>query len=149
MKKAFTMVELVFVIVIIGILSVVAIPKLAPIVGTAKTGKAQSTLAAVRSAISTERQKRILRGNYDDIADLGDDTYAFKEFAETGNPVLEYPIKSCDHGGCWKRVNASTYKYFFSSDTGDFAKYKLQNSGLKCANGPDGNSEQCAKLEGH
>ena len=64
MKKAFTMVELVFVIVIIGILSAVAIPKLAPIVSNAKDAKAKSTVASVRNAIATQKQKLVLQGKY-------------------------------------------------------------------------------------
>ena len=70
MQKAFTMIELVFVIVVIGILAAVAVPKLAPIIDSAKTGKAKATIASVRSAIATERQKRILRGNLTAIKTL-------------------------------------------------------------------------------
>ena len=50
MQKAFTMIELVFVIVVIGILAVVAIPKLAPIIGSAQRCKSKSYIASVRSA---------------------------------------------------------------------------------------------------
>lgn len=67
MKKAFTMVELVFVIVVIGILSAVAIPKLAATRDDAEITKARTTVASLRNAIATERQKRILRGDFDDI----------------------------------------------------------------------------------
>jgi len=69
MKKAFTMLELVFVIAIIGILSAVAIPKFAATRDDAIISKARAEVAAMRSAIATERQKRILRGNFDDITD--------------------------------------------------------------------------------
>ena len=67
MKKAFTMIELIFVIVIIGILSAIAIPKFAATRDDAIITKARATVGALRSAIATERQKRILRGNFDDI----------------------------------------------------------------------------------
>ena len=63
MKKAFTMIELIFVIVIIGILSAVAVPKFAETGKMAYASRAESTVQALRSAISTERQKRILRGD--------------------------------------------------------------------------------------
>lgn len=69
MKKAFTMVELVFVIVIVGILSAIAIPKFAATRDDAVVTKGIAEVAAMRSAIATERQKRILRGNFDDITD--------------------------------------------------------------------------------
>ena len=63
-KKAFTMVELIFVIVVIGILSAIAIPKLAATRDDAEVTKAIATVGSVRSALATERQKRILRGDF-------------------------------------------------------------------------------------
>jgi len=67
MKKAFTMIELVFVIVVIGILSSIAIPKFAATRDDAIISKARAEVAAMRSAIATERQKRILRGDFTDV----------------------------------------------------------------------------------
>ena len=68
MKKAFTMVELVFVIVVIGILSAIAVPKFAATRDDAVIAKGRSAVAAMRSAIAMERQKRILRGDFDNIS---------------------------------------------------------------------------------
>jgi len=68
MRKGFTMVELVFVIVVIGILSAIAIPKFAATRDDAIISKARAEVAAMRSAIATERQKRILRGDFTNIA---------------------------------------------------------------------------------
>lgn len=67
MKKAFTMVELVFVIVVIGILAGIAIPKFAATRDDAKISKARAAVGAMRSAVATERQKRILKGQFTDI----------------------------------------------------------------------------------
>jgi general secretion pathway protein G len=67
MKKAFTMIELIFVIVVIGILSAVAVPKLAATRDDAEITRARVTVAALRSAIATQRQKNILRGIFTDI----------------------------------------------------------------------------------
>jgi len=64
MKKAFTMLELTFVIVIIGILSSIAIPKLAATRDDAVVSKARNTVAALRSTLATERQKNILKGDF-------------------------------------------------------------------------------------
>ena len=66
-RKAFTMIELVFVIVVIGILAAIAIPKFAMTRNDAVITKGRTAVAALRSAIATERQKRILRGKFDAI----------------------------------------------------------------------------------
>ena len=67
MKKAFTMIELVFVIVVIGILASIAVPKFAATRDDAVITKGRATVAALRNGIATERQKRILRGDFTDI----------------------------------------------------------------------------------
>jgi len=86
MKKAFTMVELVFVVVIIGILSAIAIPKFAATRDDAIVSKGRAEVAALRSAIAMERQKRILQGNFDDIN------------GSTAESLLEYGL-----GDRWSR----------------------------------------------
>lgn len=145
MKNAFTMIELVFVIVVIGILAVVAVPKLAPLVDTAQLGKAKATLASVRSAISTERQKRILQGTFDEITDLGADGGAFDTF-DNGNAVLDYPVPNCASNSsshCWKRSDdGKIYTYQFTSST-DAAKFVLEDNRLDCD--PD-DTEDCQKI---
>jgi general secretion pathway protein G len=95
MKKAFTMIELVFVIVVIGILAGVAIPKFAATRDDAIISKARATVGALRSAIATERQKQILRGNFADLngsaaAGLLDPTFTIEHYprwsiSEDGN----------------------------------------------------------------
>ena len=67
MKKAFTMVELIFVIVIIGILTAIAVPKFTTTRDDAIISKGKVAVAAMRSAIAMKRQKLILRGKFDDI----------------------------------------------------------------------------------
>ena len=66
-RAAFSMIELIFVIVIIGILSAIAIPKFAATRDDAVVSKGRAEVAALRSAIAMERQKRILQGNFDPI----------------------------------------------------------------------------------
>ena len=97
-KKAFSMIELIFVIVIIGILASVAIPKLAATRDDAFIAKARATVASVRSALSIERQKRILRGDFTPVIAVGNATNVFGVFSAASNgdtrDVLEYPIVS-------------------------------------------------------
>jgi len=57
------MVELILVIIIIGILSAIAIPKFAKTAEGAYESRAKSVVAALRSVIAMQRQKNILRGD--------------------------------------------------------------------------------------
>jgi len=144
-RKAFTLIELIFVIVILGILSAVAIPKFASTSVLAHTSKASSELSAVRSALMTERQKRILRGDTSNITSLGNVFTNFSDDAagNTGAEVLQYPPTPCSSDlttACWSN-DGTSYTYFFG-DAGD-AKFKLENSKLIC----DGDNSDCKKLE--
>ena len=66
-RDGFTMIELIFVVVIIGILSAIAIPKFAATRDDAVITRAREAVASLRAAIATERQKMILRGDFSDI----------------------------------------------------------------------------------
>ena len=124
-RKAFTLLELTFVIVIIGILSAIAIPKLAATRDDAVITKAIATVASVRNAVSTERQKRILRGDFITIGDLaltnGVNQPIF-DFYDGNNtlPVLEYPLRACldaNARGCWVSTADTTYTYRMPAST--------------------------------
>ena len=125
-RAAFTMLELTFVIVVIGILSAVALPRFSETSDNAYLTKAQNTVAIVRSALATERQRRILRGEAAvPITDLSlsaagvATANAFDHFSGVGNPVvytrvLDYPIAACSGAqrGCWVHAG-TTYSYKF------------------------------------
>ncbi len=137
-KKAFTMIELVFVIVVIGILSAVAIPKLAATRDDATITKARTTVSSIRSAIATERQKRILRGDFDHpITTLHSVNGVFDVFnadadANTGR-VLEYPVRGCTASGkskgCWK-LNGSDYQFVMPD--GATVDFNITSSRFTC-----------------
>ncbi|MDM5271423.1 type II secretion system protein [Sulfurovum sp. zt1-1] len=119
-RKAFSMMELVFVIVIIGLLAAVAIPKFAVTRDDAVLTQAKNTVSSIRSAIAIERQKRVLRGSYDDFTSLGGltgyDQVLFDYFDgdNTGPRILEYSVRSCKNAnltGCWTKSSDTTYVY--------------------------------------
>jgi len=156
-KKAFTMIELVFVIVVIGILSAIAIPKFADTADSAYLTKAQDTLGTVRSALMTERQKRILRGTFTPITDLSltnagvASTNVFDHFSSDGRtpavytPLFEYPIRGCasaSQRACWKKTSNAPviYAYRFanaSMGTDGQAEFIIDQNKFKCKSGDE------------
>ncbi len=107
-RNAFTMLELVFVIVVIGILSAVAIPKFAATRDDAVIAKARTTIAALRSGIATERQKNILQGKFDDIN------------GSTVENLLEYGLDSS-----WSR---SADNFTFTGPSGGTCTFSVSNN---------------------
>lgn len=61
-KSGFTLIELVIVIVILGILSAIAIPKFAGLTTQAKISAAKSGLGAIRSAVAIDYAKSAASG---------------------------------------------------------------------------------------
>ncbi len=61
--KAFTLVEILVVIVMLSILAAIAVPKFSGAADNARSASTQSTLAAVRSSIATFRMNAVIAGN--------------------------------------------------------------------------------------
>lgn len=108
MKKAFSMIELIFVIVIIGVLSAIAIPKFAATRDDAVITKARATVGAIRSAVATERQKRVLKGDFTDLT--GSDV----------SGLLDTPIDSS-----WS-ISGDTFT--FTGPSGNTCVFKLDQN---------------------
>jgi len=109
------MIELVFVIVILGILAAVAIPKLAATRDDAVLVKGQSQVASIRAGISLLKSKRLLEGNMTAIATLdGASNNAEGQnlfYGGTYGNVLEYPILSKNSDGYWMKTGNTTYSF--------------------------------------
>ena len=63
MSRAFTMIELIFVIVVIGILAGVAIPKLAATRDDATLAAMRANLATIMTAVQTQHGADLIAGN--------------------------------------------------------------------------------------
>ncbi len=116
MKKAFTIIELVFVIVILGILAAVSMPKFNQTKSFAEVTKARTDVASVRSAILTERQGRLIKGESGFI----DGDKLDKDGLFGG--VLTYPIASGTQLGQWSLKGTSTEdkaEYNYKADVGN------------------------------
>lgn len=61
-RRAFTLVEVLVVVVILGILAAVVVPRFAGATDDARTSSLQSTLAGVRSSIASYRMDAVISG---------------------------------------------------------------------------------------
>lgn len=133
MKKAFTMVELIFVIVILGILAMVALPRLAGSKKDAEITRAKAEIAAIRSAIQTYRGANLLSqkpgsGYPDDLK------------AET----IEKITNGTKLGSNWTVKNdGKTLTLTIGSETTDFT-YDKDKGSLTCSGD---SSTLCGKIE--
>jgi len=109
--KAFTMIELIFVIVVLGILASIAIPKFAATRDDAHIAKARATIAAIRSGIVNERQNRLFRGDNAYINQLHNSSQTaviFDNNGTTANSILTYGIAIGTSNGSWNSPSCST-----------------------------------------
>ena len=142
-KKAFSLIELVFVIVIIGILASVAIPRLAATRDDAEITNARVTVASIRNALAMERQKRILRGEFKVLTAVGDSTNVFGNFydadGDTGVAVLDYPVASKPIKAKWE-FDSGEYIFHMLDDIA----FQVDNKGrFVCV---DANTTGCKTL---
>lgn len=148
MKRfAFTMIELVFVIVVLGILAALAIPRLAATRDDAEIAKGRSDVSAIRAAIVSERQTRLLQGqsayinqlddaNFNEGQTLFDDNDAN---TTNGGRLLQYGITSANRNGHWMKTAASTYTYQVMGQPVTFT-YTQANGTFTCNRAVAGNA---------
>jgi len=145
MKRfAFTMIELIFVIVVLGILAAVAIPRLGATRDDAEIAKGRSDVSAIRAAIVSERQGRLLQGNSAFIATLDDaaqDTEGETLF--DNNNLLTYGITSADGNGHWMKSGVSAYDFQIMGTDVTF-DYNATSGRFDCAN--DADTDECGLL---
>jgi general secretion pathway protein G len=119
------MIELIFVIVIIGILSAVALPKMSSIMEMAYLGKAKDELASMRSGLNNLRQIYILRGEASHQITTSD-----------VNGTLSYGLQICGNSAekkCWAFDSSDNKKMIYRLVNGKTLVYNItDNSKIEC-----------------
>ena len=134
MKKAFTMIELVFVIVVIGILAAIAIPKFAATRDDATIVKGKATLANIQSGLVTQRTRRIMRGDSRYPNTLDDNTTATSTDGTTQlfTEVLERAVTAKHSAGGWEKTALKEYDFYINDSTTVTFTYDDTNGTFKC-----------------
>jgi general secretion pathway protein G len=132
------MVELVFVIVILGVLAAVAIPRLAASRDDAMIAKGKADISSIRSSIVTKRSQNLLQGDvtYPDLTTAGG--------AGLFDGVLDYPIQAVeDNKNGWK-LEGDTY--IFRAENTDVSFEYNQTTGIfTCINFNEGDTNEARK----
>lgn len=135
-RNAFSMIELIFVIVIIGILASIAVPKFGSMKSTADLSSARSDVAAIRSAIMTERQRSLVQGNASYISKLTPATTSTILFTGdgAGRTLLTYGIKKGAATGGWT-INSNTQYQYNSGTQVTVFDYNVTTGMFNCTSG--------------
>ena len=118
------MIELVFVIVVLGVLASIAISKMAVTRDDAMIVKGKSQVSAIRSAIVLQKSKNMMRGlenggNPTTLDALGtvtssDGNKLFDYDTNASDPtkkLLDYPVYSKNANGHWRKTAANKYSF--------------------------------------
>lgn len=121
-SEAFTLLEVMIVVVIVGILAAVVVPQMASATGHAKSAAVQAGLAAVRSGIASHRTRMIISGGdpFPSLADL-----------QTPGEVLQEQVPANPYTGlrAVQAVSASAAAARQVFDAGTFGwNYYVDNS---------------------
>ncbi|CAA6813893.1 MAG: Pseudopilin domain-containing protein [uncultured Campylobacterales bacterium] len=126
-KTAFTMIELVFVIVVLGILATVAVPRLLVTRDDAIYSKARAEISAIQSGIETQKSKNILSGvrgypsNLDDVNSTSTPSYNANDQLlfykdDSSNSVLQTPVFSkIGFAGHWVKTADNIYTLYIEN----------------------------------
>jgi len=166
MKKSFTLIELIFVIVIIGLLASVAVPKFMQTKASASSSAAKSVVSSVRTAIETKHGEWMINddlGSSDGytpqgypirLDDANPNTAGEKLFDGNSTlPLLKTPILSCLNNDCWFKYkaddtdkNISYYAYKFTEEDNITLDYNGSNGKFECNNDGSISKNDCESI---
>jgi len=142
------MIELVFVIVVLGILAAVAVPKFAATREDAQMSKGAADVASIRSGIVSVRQQYLLRGQTSYPTTLSGGAAGGSGLLFDGNGtggILMYPITPKTAEGHWSGADPN-YTYQVGGITCDFV-YNQANGTFNLG-GDNADHEYCKALVG-
>jgi len=166
MKKSFTLIELIFVIVIIGLLASVAVPKFMQTKASASSSSVKSVISSLRTAIETKHGEWMINDDLDTsdgytpqgypqkLDNASPNTAGENLFAGTSTlSILKNPIKSCLDNNCWYKYkaddtdgNISYYAYKFTPDSNITLDYNGSNGKIECNSDGSMSKNECESI---
>lgn len=137
-SHAFTVIELIFVIVVLGILASVALPRFAAVGEQAEIAKGKGDVATIRAGIVNERQTRLIRGDASWITAANLDTGGLF------GGVLTTPMSESTTSGHWDNPGGNgdgVYNYYVGSTATQF-DYNATSGSFGCT----ANTAKCNEL---
>lgn len=125
-SHAFTVIELIFVIVVLGILASVALPKFSGIREQADIAKGKGDVATIRAGIVNERQTWLIKGVSDWIPNGTGTTANGRKMMDNGGlfgGVLTQGFTSSATPGHWSGTGNGTYVYRVGESPNTFTYY--------------------------
>lgn len=113
-QKGFATLEVILMVVVIGILATIAVPRFEKITGQANTAKVQSDLAAINAAVETYRMEKGSVPSYSDLEEYFEN--GFPE-APSGKVYVNGELE--DMSGKKYSVDTTSGKATFDSKTAD------------------------------
>lgn len=135
-REGFSLIEIIFVILIIGIISTVALPKLFETSKASSFVKLSSDIAIIQNGLKTFQDKSQMNSEVTALNSLDDDD------KNLFSRILENPIVASSSYPFWSKQNSNSYLFHFDSSTTLEFIYNSQNMTFTC----DKNLELCEKL---
>jgi len=146
MRKSFTLIELIFVIVIIGLLASIAVPKFLEVEVSASKSKIKSTISAVTNAVENIHGMWLINDNFNWNSNCDfNNTTGYPHNLDNGNPklfscVLKQPVNSCSflysssskYTNCLEEVDDNVYAYYVTPNDVVKLQYQEANGTFEC-----------------
>ena len=138
MKKAFSLLEIIFVIAVAAFLVSVAMPRLSNSLDKANLVKIKGDLALIREGLNSFKNKMLLSSDDSILESLEDDD------STLFSKILKYPIINNEEQKTtsWNKLSDSEYIVWVSNDTKVKFTYDSSNYTFEC----DFKDEKCKEL---